>query len=205
MNAVGAQGTGQDIQFIREIVQKSHRRIDPHAFHYVHWGAIVLLWYPLDNWFRMSGRESWANGLMIGALVLGGVLSGLRESLAGRSPRLEGSNTHIARQVSWITAGSLIAAFVLSMLAMGFSVLDEKHVYLVWGLAYANIAFMTGVVYTRDFLLSGIFIFVGVAIAVAFSDYCGFILGPFMGLGMIAPGLLAEKRVRKLREEVRGS
>ena len=31
-----------DIDFIKDIVRRSHRRIDGHCFHSVHWGLIVL-------------------------------------------------------------------------------------------------------------------------------------------------------------------
>ena len=141
----------------------------------------------------------------MGSLTLGGVLSAVRGALARRKPRLEGSNTHIARQITWITSANIIAAFAFNFLVIGFQLLDDKFIYVIWGLAYANLAFMTGVVYTRDFLLSGIFIFVAVIIALAFSDYAGFILGPAMGLGLVVPGLLAERRVRHLGEENRGS
>ncbi len=35
----------------------------------------------------------------------------------------------------------------------------------------------------------------------ALPDVQGWILGPVMGLGMIVPGVMAERRVRRLREE----
>lgn len=35
----------------------------------------------------------------------------------------------------------------------------------------------------------------------AFPYYNGYILGPFMGLGLIIPGTMGERRVRKLIEE----
>ena len=44
----------KDIDFIKDIVRRSHRRIDGHCFHSVHWGLIVLVWYPLINYF--AGR-----------------------------------------------------------------------------------------------------------------------------------------------------
>jgi hypothetical protein len=36
-----SQGAARDLEFIRGIVQRTDRRIDPHAFHFVHWGVIV--------------------------------------------------------------------------------------------------------------------------------------------------------------------
>ena len=46
-----------------------------------------------------------------------------------------------------------------------------------WGLVYANMAFMTGVIYTREFLYAGICIFGGCLLAAPRSDlvlrHCG--------------------------------
>jgi hypothetical protein len=50
---------------------------------------------------------------------------------------------------------------------------------------------------------SGVVIFVGCLIAMSVSEYGGYILGPFMGIGMIVPGLRAERRVRELQSESR--
>ena len=34
---------GNDLRYIREVLERTHRRIDPHAWHFVLWGTIVLL------------------------------------------------------------------------------------------------------------------------------------------------------------------
>ncbi|MHC4077603.1 MAG: hypothetical protein ACYST0_04070, partial [Planctomycetota bacterium] len=44
----------QDLAFVKDIVQKTSQRIDAHAFHCVHWGLIVLVWYPVANWFGIQ-------------------------------------------------------------------------------------------------------------------------------------------------------
>ena len=69
---------------------------------------------------------------------------------------------------------------------------------------YANLAFMTGVVYAREYLWSGAFILAGCLLAMVLEEWNGVVLGPFMGLGMIVPGLMAERRVRTLAREEAG-
>ena len=54
------------------------------------------------------------------------------------------------------------------------------------------------IIYRRAFLVAGVVIFAGVVAAIILPQYNGFILGPCMGLGMIVPGLQAERRVRQL-------
>lgn len=190
-----------DLAAIREIVERTHRRLDPHAFHYVHWGAIVLLWYPLANWAELTGRISWLLPLGVTAVALGAALSMVREIRLGGGPRVAGENAGFSRQVNLITFGSLAAGAVLSVLGPMSGVIDGHHVPIVWGFVYANIAFMSGVVYERDFLLAGVAIFVGACLAMAFPRWTGVILGPAMGLGLMLPGLRAEARTRRLMAE----
>ncbi len=191
-----------DLKLIHDLVDRTHRRIDPHAFHYVHWGLIVLLWYPLANWFALQGHVEWVIGLGVGSVLLGFLLSGVREARLNRlQPRLPGENTFITRQVNLIVAGCIGAGMVLSGLAPSLGFIDGHAVPTMWGIVYANMAFMVGVTYERDFLWAGLFIFAGVILAIIFQTYNGYILGPFMGLGMIIPGMRAERRVRRMRAE----
>jgi hypothetical protein len=63
---------------------------------------------------------------------------------------------------------------------------------------YANLAVMVGIVYRREFVLSGAAIFLASLVAMVWPDWSGVILGPVMGLGLMVPGWMAERRVRAL-------
>ena len=189
-----------DLRFIRTVMDRTHRRIDPHAFHFVHWGAIVLVWFPLGAWFQQQGRPERLLPLGAVALGLGFLLSLLRELALRRQPRLDGENTFVGQQVAWITAACIGAGSVLSAVAPAFGFVAGENVPIVWGLVYANLALMIGIVYERDFLVSGVVIFAGTVVAICLQPWAGYVLGPVMGLGMILPGLRAERRVRALRD-----
>ncbi len=190
----------RDLQFMAEVVKRTHARVDPHLFHYVHWGLIVLVWYPAGNWLQNQGRLGEFQMLSIAALILGIALSMGREFFLARKPRIRGENTVISRQVQLMTASSIGAGILLSALAPGLGILRGEHVPILWGLVYANLAFSIGVVYRRDFLYAGIVIFAGTLLAMVFHESAGYLLGPFMGLGMIVPGLRGEARVKRLIE-----
>lgn len=191
-------GARRDLDFIRQVMERTHRRVDPHAFHCVHWGAIVLVWFPLATYFERIGHPRWQLPLALGALVLGFALSAGREMWLRVHPRMPGENTFVSRQMVLIVYPTIFAGSALSGLGPSFDLIAPSNIPIIWGLIYANMAFMMGVVYTREFLYSGVFIFAGVVLAIIFQPYNGYILGPFMGLGMIVPGLMAERRVRRL-------
>jgi len=190
----------EDLQFIREVVSRTQARIDPHAFHFVMWGTLVLVCYPLLNWLELAGRHAAMGWLGGGALVLGTILSCVLEiRLAGR-PRLSGENTFVARQVVRIVAFNVGAGALLSAVGPATGLVAPDAVSVVWGIVYANMAFMVGVVYMPEYRIAGLAIAASALAAWWTPPYRGFILGPVMGLGMIVPGLMAERRVARMRE-----
>lgn len=189
-----------EIDFIKSVVAKTSQRIDAQAFHVVHWGLIVLFWYPLANYFQDQERFTAMRVVGITSVVLGGVLSGVR---AGRaSGRLPGENTFISSQLAKVFIGTLGAGMILTILAPATGWIEGRNVPILWGLVYANLAFMIGVVCSRDFVITGVLIFLGSMLAMFLQDYQGYILGPVMGFGMIIPGLRAEARIKVLLAEL---
>jgi MFS family permease len=191
----------KDLEYIRTVLARAHRRIDPHAFHFVHWGAIVLAQFPLANLLDQQGRKEWLLPLGVSALVLGSLLSAFREIRLSRRPRLPGEDSFIGLQIQqsvWVCIG---AAIVVNIAGPATGFIQGDRVPVVWGIAYAAMAAMVGIVYSREYLWSGMAIFAGSILAMALPGIAGFILGPFMGLGMIVPGVMAERRVSRLSKE----
>jgi uncharacterized membrane protein YgdD (TMEM256/DUF423 family) len=201
---VDAREAGRGLDLIRDVIARTRRRLDPHAFHFVHWGAIVLVWYPVATWLTNEGRLGAMAAVGGASIVLGFALSFVRELRLRDAPRLAGGDPSLTRQVGVIVAGNVAAGMLLSSFGPATGVIDGPDVPIVWGLVYANLAFTTGVLYAKDFLVSGVVIFAGTLVAMLVQPYGGYVLGPVMGLGMIVPGRRAEARVRRLAEEERG-
>jgi len=194
-----------DLEFIASVLKRTQRRIDPHAFHYVLWGALVLVCYPLVNWFQNTGNlpgMAWVGGA---ALVIGVAGSALTEWRLARKPRLPGEDTFVSKQVVLITWANVGPGILLSAVGPASGLLHPAYIPVCWGLLYANMAFMVGVVYAREYMFAGIFIAIGAVAALANVEQAGYILGPFMGLGMILPGIAAERRVARMRLETSGT
>jgi len=191
--------TKTEIDFIKSIVDKTNQRIDAQGFHVVHWGLIVLIWYPLSNYLQDLEMYGAMIGLGVGSAILGGVLSAVRAVKA--SGRLPGENTFISGQLMKVVFGTLGAGMILTGVAPTTGWIQGPNVPILWGLVHANLAFMIGVVCSRDFVIAGIAIFLGSIAAMFLQPYQGYILGPVMGLGMIVPGMRAEARVKALLAE----
>lgn len=188
----------RDLALVDSILRRTRARLDAHAFHYVLWGAIVLLWYPLDNWMRLTDRPVfWLFALGGTSLLTGAIGSAWLEFRARRSRRLDDEDPGFSRQVNLVVYGCLAAAVVASSVGTATGAIEGERVPMAWGLAYAVMAYMLGVLYRRDFLLAGVLIFLAVLAAHRTPEYAGFILGPAMGLGLLIPGWRAERDARK--------
>lgn len=195
-------GPEGDLEFIRQVMARSQARIDPHAFHFVLWGALVLVAYPLANWAELAGRAdlgNWVGGGMLGLGILG---SSLLEMRLKTHSRLEGENTFVSRQVVLLVAYHIGVAALLTVLGPLTGFIQGPFVPLIWGFAYASMMYTIGVVYTREYTIAGLAILLGTVIALFHVAYAGMILGPFMGLGAMVPGLIAERRVARLRKQL---
>lgn len=190
-----------DLDFVKRVMQQAGDRIDARAFHFVHWGLIVAIWYPLANWFQHQGKTTWLAGLGIGSIALGFLVSWIRETRLRNTTRLPGENSMLGRQIGMVVAGCIAGGIALSAIAPATQFVEGPNVPILWGLVYANLMFVIGVLYNRDFIVGGVFIFLGSVAAMFLQEYNGYILGPVMGLGVIIPALRAEARLRRQRND----
>lgn len=193
-----------DLHFIRRVLEMTQRRVDPQMFHSIIWGTVVIVWFPLMNWFELegAGRAQLVTSLV--AIGVGMTASAVLGYRAGRRPRLKSANTRLAAQV-----GAVVATFVISGLILSFAIPSlvpggERFIPHVWGFLYAFKLLVLGIFYSREFFWCGLLVFAGGICALAWVIYAGFILGVAMGLGCIVPGVIAERRVARLRSESLG-
>lgn len=194
-----------ELEFIAGVMRKTQSAVDPHAFHFILWGGLVMLCYPALNFFQL--KEELAPMAWIGgsALLIGMLGSVLTEVRLAKKPRVAGEDTFVAKQIVLIVWANVGPGILISAVGPASGFIHPAYIPVVWGLLYANMAYMVGVVYTREYLFAGIAIGAGALLALWKVEYAGFILGPFMGLGMIIPGVIAEKRVARLRAETGGA
>jgi hypothetical protein len=201
---VESQQALDDLHLIRRVLEMTQRRVDPQMFHAIIWGALVMVWFPLMNWFELrgDGRAQLYTSLL--ALALGMTVSATLGYRAARGPRLKSANTHLAAQVAAVVATFVIAGLILSLAIPCLVPGGERFIPHVWGFLYALKLLVLGIFYSREFFWCGLFVFAGGVCALAWVPYAGFILGAAMGLGCIVPGVIAERRVARLRGESLG-
>ncbi len=191
----------EDLRVIRKVLEMTHRRVDPQMFHAIIWGAIVLVWFPAMNYLELKGLRRGQLYAGIAAVGVGTLTSTILGFLAGRVPRLTASNTRLAAQ-----CGAAVACFVISGMLLSFAIPTlvpggERFIPHLWGLLYSLLLMMLGVFYSREFFFCGLLVFAATVAALAWAAWSGFILGGAIGIGCIVPGVIAERRVSRMRRE----
>ena len=111
-----SNAAANDLKYIRNTILRASHRIDPHLFHAVHWGVLVLVTYPMLTWLFAADQNTAAAWVGIGGAALGVLLSAVGEfRLRGKS-RVRAANTHIETQVGMIFVGTIVPAVILSAL-----------------------------------------------------------------------------------------
>lgn len=201
---VDPQTAREDLAFLRAVLERTQRRVDPHAFHFVSWGAIVLVWYPLNNLIEMRETPGpWGLVLGVTSLLVGVAIGWIGEVRLNRKlarGELPPEDPEVGRQVVQVVWGALAPAIVLSSVGPATGLVPGPSIPLVWGFAYAVLAWGMGVVYSAEFRWGAVFIFAGCLAALAAPAYAGIVLGLTMGPGILVPGLIAMRRVRAQRE-----
>ncbi len=193
------EAANKELNYIRHVMERTHFHIGRDAWYFVFWGVIVLIWYPARTLLLLSDMGT----APLDGLVAIAALAGTAVFFLGFKRR-QGNTEHktfVGQQVNWMCWSYVMAAAVLTMLASGGLLAGSapwRHIPVIWGFAWAHMAFGVGVIYSREYLVSAVVIFSGSVVAMSFPHFNGLILGPCMGLGMIVPGIISMRRVRKM-------
>ena len=189
-----------DLALVRRILSATQRRVDPQMFHFIIWGILVLVWYPLDEWLGNQGFRSAQAPLGMTALAVGTLSSIIGGYLANRRPRLSAGDPGFSQRIG-IACSIFIGTGVICSIAVALIGADASWTPHLWGLMYALMLMTLGVFYSSECFWFGLLALGGTIAAAARRDLAGYILGLTMGPAAIIPGLLAEWRVRRLRNE----
>lgn len=184
----------EDLRFIRSMVERTQSRIDPGAPFLITWGLICLVGFPLSGWLQETGRADQVNALWLILALVGASLSSLFGYRIARRRQSEGVSSYISKQIGWVWWLLVPNGIVWSALA---SSLDPKLGVFVWAGVYGIGLAMMGILYSKEWLLAGIGVFVAIPMAALLRPHSSTILGVMMGLGCIVPALIALRRQRR--------
>ena len=189
----------EDLKFMRSAIEKTRRDFDPGAIGMVAWGVACFLGYTATHFLATPTHYKWILPIWMLLLITAGCVNAIcdvrirkREKRAGRVPLL-------SKQIGWVWAVAVLHGVVWSTLGLFGDWYGGPG--FLWALIYSIALSATGIIYSKEWLLGGIGVFVGMVIAFFVKQYAYLILGLVMGLGCIIPAIIAHRRYRRLVRE----
>jgi len=188
-----------DLKFIRSVIEKTCRKIDPGWPIMIIWGLIFMIGFPALYYLKMNQLDQWIWPIQwllvvigVGTTIYFGANARLRERKAGLISKL-------SKQIYWIWF--ILQANLIIWICLG---LFKDHmggfgllVCAIYGIGLS----MMGILYSREWLYGGIAIFFAILAAFFIKSYAYVILGIVTGLACIIPAIIAQRNYNKQKEE----
>lgn len=193
-NTTEEKNLADNLQFMRLAIGKTRRDFDPGTAIFITWGLMCLIGYTAKHFLA----NNQANNVWLSLYAVAIPLSIFFSYRLGKRLETRGIVPYIYIQIGWIWGIAIASGIVFGNLNAGRFVSD---INFLWAWIYAISLSMTGVVYSKEWLMGGIGIFVGMLAAVFLKQYAYLILGFAMCAGCVVPSLITQKRLRDVERE----
>ena len=164
-----------DLKFIRDMVERTHRQIDPGAPIYITWGLLCLIGYTATHFLKTYQMHRHINNTWLALYAIGIPLCFFFGYRMHKREEARGVRSHISRQIGWIWFIMIGNGILWGTFRFGGRFLGDINFW--WALIYGIALSMTGVVYSKEWLLAGIGVFIGMVTAAVIEPYADLILG----------------------------
>ena len=183
-----------DLKFIRAMVERTHREIDPEAFSMITWGLVCMVIYFGIYFLAIHKMFNCMPYVLFPSLAVGGIVGGISSYRVSKRQKAQGMVSHIWKQLNWVWLILLPNAVLWSILGLFKDYFGGPG--FLWAAVYAIALSMTGIIYSKEWLFGGIAIFISIIAAFFIKPYSYLILGTVMGLACIIPAIIAHLRFR---------
>jgi hypothetical protein len=193
------QNAADDLKFIRSVIDKTCRKIDPGWPIIITWGLIILVGFPVLYFLKIHQLDNWLWRIQWLLVVTGFSISAYFVAQAIRHERKAGVISKLSKQI-------YLVFLILSVNGFIWTYLDlfRDHIGgfgFLWTAICGIELSMIGILYSREWLYGGIAIFAGIIIASFTSTYAYYILGVVTGLACIIPAIISLKNYHKQEKE----
>ena len=196
----GEQKIGSDdLKFMRSVIEKTCGRIDPGWPIMITWGLILMVGFPLLYFLKIRQLDNWLWHIQWLLVVIGFSISIYFVSKAIKREKKSGMISKLSKQIYWIF-------IILSANGIIWTCLDlfRDHIGgfgFLWTAICGIELSMIGILYSKEWLIGGIAIFVGIVAAYFTEPYAYVILGIVTGLACIIPTIISQRNYREQEKE----
>ena len=189
----------ENLQFMRLAIERTRRDFDPGVAIFITWGLLCLIGYTAAHFLVAQQAYAKINTVWLSLYAIGVPLSGFFGYRISKRQNIQGTVPYIYIQIGWIWGIMVASGIIFGTFGLGRSFFRDIH--FLWAWIYAISLSMTGVVYSKEWLMGGIGILAGMIAAVFLKEYAYLILGFTMCAGCVIPSLITQKRLRSVEKE----
>jgi len=189
----------EDLKFMRSMIERTHREIDPGAPIFITWGLICLIGYIVTHFLIAQQMYIWINRLWLSLYAVGFPLTFFFGYRIGKRQMVRGAVSYVSKQVWWVWMILIANGILWGTFGLGRNFFGD--IGFLWAWIYGIGLSMTGVLYSKEWLFGGLGVFVGILAAVFIEPYAYVVLGVIMCLGCTVPSVIALRRLRRLEKE----
>jgi hypothetical protein len=184
----------ENIRFMRSAIEKTRQDFDPGTAIFITWGLLCLVGYTATHFLIANQDYAKINTVWFSLYWIGIPLSVFFGYRLSRRQENRGFVPYIYIQIGWIWGVMIISGVIFGNFGLGRAFFTDLH--FLWAWIYAIALSMTGIVYSKEWLMGGIGIFIGMLVAVFIKEYAYLILAIAMCAGCVIPSLITQKRLR---------
>ena len=189
----------ENLQFMRSAIEKTRRDFDPGAAIFITWGLICLTGYTATHFLIDNQTYAKLNTVWFSLYGIGSVLSAFFGYRLSKRQNMKGFVPYIYIQIGWIWGVTVVSGIIFGTFWFGRCFVSDIN--FLWAWIYAISLSMTGIVYSKEWIMGGFGIFAGMLVAVFLKEYAYLILGIAMCAGCVVPALITQKRLRDVEKE----
>lgn len=184
----------ENLEFMRCAIEKTRQDFDPGVAIFITWGIICLIGYTATHFLIANQAYVAKNTVWMCLYAVGIPLSAFFGYRMSRRMETNGIVPLIYIQIGWIWGITITSGIVFGTFWFGRCFVSDIN--FLWAWVYAIALSMTGIVYSREWIMGGIGIFIGMLAAIALKEYAYLILGLAICAGCIIPSLITIKRLK---------
>ena len=189
----------ENLQFMRSVIEKTCRKINPGWPIMITWGLIIMIGFPVLYLLKTRQLDNWLWRIQWLLVVIGFSISIYFIIKATMRERKAGLVSQLSKQIYLI-------CLILSANGIIWTCLDlfRDHIGgfgFLWTAICGIELSMIGILYSKEWLFGGIAIFAGIIAACFTETYAYVILGIVTGLACIIPAIIAQRNYRKQEKE----
>lgn len=191
-----------DLQFMRSVIEKTYKQVNPDTHTMIMWGVICLIGYPAIHFMSTPQLHKWIPfaGWLLIAFGLCYIFITLR--IVTKRDKKTGLISLLRKQLTWVWIVIMVMhGLTWSILGTAFNNYSAGDPGFLFAILFSIALSITGIFHSRWWLYGGIVIFIGALLAFFIKDYGYIILGLSTGVGLIIPAIIVQRDYRKWEKE----